>query len=101
MFSTLRNFFASWSRPVEQRRAPPARVRSRLTLEQLEDRTLPSVAFALGTNNQVYESIYDANGRVTSGWMLPAPGQFTAIATGTYGPNSAPFVFGMGMDQRI
>ena len=66
----MRNRFLSPCRGKGGRSSESRKVS--LWLEQLEDRTLPSVAFALGTNNQVYESIYDANGRVTSGWMLPA-----------------------------
>src|SRR5262249_4494424 len=101
MLNTLQNLLRISSRRPRRDRMAAQRPRTQLAVEQLEDRCVLSVAFALSADHQVRDAIYDTNGQLTRSWMMVAPGQFSAIATGTYGPQNSAYVFGLGMDHHI
>src|SRR5262249_55414175 len=61
------------------------------------------VAFAISnTDKQVYESVFAGDGKLLSSAASPvAPGQFTALATASFGPGGDIMLLGLGADQQI
>src|SRR5262249_26165878 len=70
------------------------------------DSNASTIVFGLGTaeaaGRQVFSARFDGEGSFVDGWALVAPGQFTAIAAGSFGVDrDRPELIGVGLDNHV